>query len=96
MRDSYAERNVKCSQIITMLSTIFHVMLGLVANWRSHTLALGIPKVCRRLQIIHIQQIHSSIPENPPYRVPRPHRPARLVPISDSNALPMRRRDLLL
>nr|POE72892.1 hypothetical protein CFP56_30831 [Quercus suber] len=58
-------------------------------------LTLAFPEVGRCVQIVHIQQIHTRVPQRSPDTVPCPHRPSGLIPISYHDALRMRRRDLL-
>nr|POE87590.1 queuine trna-ribosyltransferase accessory subunit 2 [Quercus suber] len=57
--------------------------------------ATVLPEVGRRLQIIHVQQIHAGVPQRAPDGVARPDRPAGLIPVAHHDAAGMRRGHLL-
>lgn len=59
-------------------------------------LAQTLPEVCNTLDIIHVQEIHSIIPQRPPNRIPRTDRPPRLVPVAHLDSLAVRNLHLAL
>ena len=54
----------------------------------------ALPELCSSLQIVNIKKVNALLPQRPPYRIPRPDRPVRLVPVPRHDPLLMCRVDL--
>lgn len=57
---------------------------------------LHLPEPSRASQVVHIEQRNARINQNPPDRIPRPDRPARLVPVPRTDPLALRNRNLAM